>query len=403
MNSPYFSKTLTHPIGYKMVLKFDNFVAMKNCWKTVYAKLASLLLFSILFQIDTEGQSITTIIQIEPPAIETSGLLRIEEKTITHNDSGGEAALYEIDTLTGDISRTVEVLNATNIDWEAICNDETYLYIGDFGNNQGNRTDLKIYKILLSEYLDESNASVNSEVISFIYEDQDDFTPSQFTTNFDAEGFVVKNDVLIVFTKNWGNSWTNIYELPMTPGAYLAARIDSINTEGLVTDATYSIADDRVVLVGYTSILNPFVFEIDNIADQLFSESELTRTDIAFPPGFSRQVEGISHVIEENYILSTEEGITGNPGLFNLSMSEPNAISESTVAEISIYPNPSSGIVYVKSDKSIQFELLNLEGKVLIRSTSDQMDLKGLPAGTYLISIQNRKGVEIKREKIVVQ
>ena len=35
-----------------------------------------------------------------------------------------------------------------NVDWEDITQDETHIYIADFGNNNGNRTDLKIYKIL---------------------------------------------------------------------------------------------------------------------------------------------------------------------------------------------------------------------------------------------------------------
>jgi hypothetical protein len=64
---------------------------------------------------------------------------------ITHNDSGGQANLYEINASTGAL-RTVAITNATNVDWE-YAQDASYIYIGDIGNNFGNRTDLKIYKI----------------------------------------------------------------------------------------------------------------------------------------------------------------------------------------------------------------------------------------------------------------
>ena len=47
---------------------------------------------------------------------ETSGLLFLDGKIITHNDSGDAANIYEIDSLSGIIVRTVSISNATNID-----------------------------------------------------------------------------------------------------------------------------------------------------------------------------------------------------------------------------------------------------------------------------------------------
>lgn len=82
---------------------------------------------------------------------ETSGLLFFKGKIITHNDSGDSANLYELDSLNGNLLRTINITNATNVDWEDIAEDNTHIYIGDFGNNNGNRTDLKIYKILKSD------------------------------------------------------------------------------------------------------------------------------------------------------------------------------------------------------------------------------------------------------------
>ena len=99
------------------------------------------LLFSIFFMLAlpilTCSQQITEITQLHNSIKETSGLIFLDQKLITHNDSGGEPALYEIDTVSGNITRKVFISNAGNTDWEDICNDSTYIYIGDFGNKIG--------------------------------------------------------------------------------------------------------------------------------------------------------------------------------------------------------------------------------------------------------------------------
>jgi hypothetical protein len=78
----------------------------------------------------------------------TSGLLFLDGKIITHNDSGDAANLYEIDSLSGAILRTISISNATNIDLEGLAENDTHLFIADIGNNNGNREDLKIDTIL---------------------------------------------------------------------------------------------------------------------------------------------------------------------------------------------------------------------------------------------------------------
>ena len=75
---------------------------------------------------------------------ETSGLIFHNGKLITHNDSGNTPQLFEIDTVSYQITRTVTLSNVANIDWEDIAQDSEYIYIGDFGNNLGTRTDLSL-------------------------------------------------------------------------------------------------------------------------------------------------------------------------------------------------------------------------------------------------------------------
>ena len=180
-------------------------------------RLICALLLITIYPLFVHSQELILLTSLQESLNETSGLIFINQKLITHNDSGGKPELYEIDSISGEIIRTVVVSNATNVDWEDICNDSTYLYIGDFGNT-GSRTDLKIYRLLISSYLTTANDTVTVDTIQFHYSDQTDFTPAQFSTNFDAEALISFNDSLYIFTKNWGNNWTNIYALPKSPG-----------------------------------------------------------------------------------------------------------------------------------------------------------------------------------------
>ena len=156
---------------------------------------------------------------------ETSGLLLFKGKILTHNDSGDAANLYEIDSLTGNLLRTITIQNANHVDWEDIAEDDTHIYIGDFGNNNGNRTDLKIYKILKSDV--ETKNSISAEQITFSYEDQTDFTSKPNNNNFDAESMIVLGDFIFIFTKNWVDLTTNVYKIPKTANTHSAIKVSN--------------------------------------------------------------------------------------------------------------------------------------------------------------------------------
>jgi hypothetical protein len=126
--------------------------------------LTLILLFFGLLTI--KSQTAASVTNLQTPTLdESSGLIFYNNTIITHNDSGNQANLYEIDASTGTITRTVTITNATNVDWEDIAQDASYIYIADIGNNYGNRTDLKIYKISKVDY-DDADDSAAAEIIS---------------------------------------------------------------------------------------------------------------------------------------------------------------------------------------------------------------------------------------------
>ncbi|NVK64698.1 MAG: T9SS type A sorting domain-containing protein [Flavobacteriales bacterium] len=363
--------------------------------------LIALLLFT--FPIAGNAQQVDLVTPLQNNLIETSGLVLLDNRLITHNDSGGAAALYEIDSTTGNIQRTVVIQNATNVDWEDICFDDTYMYIADFGNNNGSRTNLRVYRLFISDYLNTPNDTVSAETISFNYADQTDFTSTTFSTNYDAEAIISWNDSLYIFTKNWGNMWTNIYALPKTPGNYSLPRVDSINVDGLITGAHFNQASNTIMLSAY-AFTYPFVVEIGNIAGTQFSAADVVRTQIQLPSGYSYQLEGIAPISANNYYISTEESFAGSSGLFRLKMSAANTVSPSlSNTSYSVFPNPATDVIHIHAPNANTAEIYSINGKLIQSTTEKSIRVSQLNAGMYLIRLKNKAGHTIASEKVMIQ
>lgn len=243
---------------------------------------------------------------------ETSGLIYFDGKLITHNDSGNAAELYEIDPADGSVRKTIVLTNAVNIDWEDLAQDDDYIYIGDFGNNNGDRQDLVIYRIVKNDYLNSDTPA--AEAINFSYEDQTDFTQDS-QTNWDAEAFISYQGNLIIFTKQWETMGTVAYSIPNEPGTHVASRLDSYQVDGLVTGAAYDFDSDQIVLVGYSQLLFPFVVQVQNPqSDSIFSGTVVKTTlELAFS-----QIEGIAYA-EDHFFMSSEEFTSTTPSIFSPS------------------------------------------------------------------------------------
>ena len=182
---------------------------------------------------------------------ENSGLVWAAGKLYTFNDSGSGTKVYEV-TANGTIIRTIHIANSTNVDWEAMTSDTTYFYLGDFGNNNGNRTDLCIYRLLKSEVINNTIDTVVAEKMNFSWADQLDFTSAYNANNFDCEAFYATEDSLFLFSKNWVDLKTKCYALPNywtdTLNATLSSQFD---VDGLITDACRDTVNNRTYLLGY--------------------------------------------------------------------------------------------------------------------------------------------------------
>lgn len=267
------------------------------------------IIFYFFLQVGFLVHSQNDIVQLgvlDNTVMESSGLIYSNGRLITLNDSGNTPQLFELSPIDGNILRTITVSNAENRDWEDLAQDESYIYIGDFGNNNGDRTDLNIHRIAKMQY--ENSTIVTAEQISFVYEDQVDFTTSP-NSNWDAEALFVFEDNLIVLTKQWQDMGTVAYRIPKVPGDYSAVRMDSYQVDGLVTGATYNESLQKLVLVGYSQLLSPFYVEIEGVTNTTIFSGAISKSSL--DTGIA-QVEAVTSY-KNTYFITSEEFINTNP------------------------------------------------------------------------------------------
>ena len=344
---------------------------------------------------------------------ETSGLLVLSSKIITHNDSGDDPKLYELNGDTGVIEREITISNASHIDWEDITMDDEYIYVGDIGNNNGNRTDLKIYKIDKDDFT--SSNTVSAEIINFSYEDQTDFTSLPNANNFDAEALTILDDTLIIFTKNWQNFQTNVYQILKTPGTHSATRISRGNVQGLITGATVSSENPNLFfLSGYDASLVPFLIVIP--------ENRAPGTDI-FNNGFTKvslendleegsQVEGISSYALNKLYISREKfqgnlngsSIERDPKLYEITEQFSSLLNTTSVHKLEVsINNPVGDEIRIQSNLNIkQVRLFSILGKqVLTNLNSNKLMVNHLKKGLYILSVHFENERRITRKIII--
>ena len=344
---------------------------------------------------------------------ETSGLLVINNKIITHNDSGDDPKLYELNAGTGAIERVITISNASHIDWEDITVDDDYIYIGDIGNNNGNRTDLKIYKIDKDDFT--NSDTVSAEIINFSYEDQTDFTSLPNANNFDAEALTIFDDSLLIFTKNWQDFQTTVYQIPKTSGTHFAKKISSGNVQGLITGATVSSENpDLFFLSGYTTSLVPFLIIIpENRAPgpDIFNNG-FTKVSLENELEEGNQVEGIfSYALHKLYISREkfEGNLNGNtierdPKLYEITEQFSSLLHTTSAQKLEIkINNPVRNEIRVHSNLTIEkVELFSILGKrVSLEFDTNKLMVNHLKKGLYIVSVHFENDHRLTRKIII--
>lgn len=235
---------------------------------------------------------------------ETSGLFFHNGRLWTHNDSGGKPILYALDTTTFQIVQRITLKNVRNKDWEDVCTDGESVFVGDFGNNKGNRKNLRIFTFPLSTIPDEGDASIEVDSILFRFADQTSFKKKTHAHDFDCEAIFATEAHLYLLSKGWKTGTTRLYQLPKTPGNYVAEVVNGFDSQGLITGADYDRENHVLVIVGYMkSIWKPFLYIIFD-----FDEAgvKLSNRRMEMPQLTGAQTEGICFFDHGRCYISAE-------------------------------------------------------------------------------------------------
>ena len=319
---------------------------------------------------------------IESSGIELSGNNRIW----SHEDSGNTNELHCFDTI-GNLLRTLIISNVPNTDWEDITadNDETW-FIGDFGNNNNQRTDLAIYIIPDPETITQN--TVTAGIINFSLSDQTAFPPPSSDRNYDIEAMAWYADSLYLFTKDRSNPFTGIvkmYVLPDQPGNYSARLAGSFFAGSIAGSGRVTAADINLHTGELMLLTNEKLISFKDYPGNRFFEGTKTEYSFRNLPG---QNEGLAFV-SGNKLYITEEGSGNTPGyLYEIILPQPQYIDEKPCLNtMSAYPNPASHILRLLPVPDGQVYIFSLQGKLVkyITPLNHEIDITGLLRGTYLL------------------
>lgn len=259
-----------------------------------------LLFFCLLSACQSTSEKTALDVKVELPTTltEISGIIA-DGKDLWAITDKPKAVLYKID-IKGNILQTISIANQSASDVEAVTADSNFVYIGDTGDNDGNRAERQIIKVNKTTITKDENAEVAGEVIIFRFPEQQ-VSDKKKKNNYDCESLLSFGDSLYVFTKRREDQHTELFSIPKTPGEHVAVSLGVFETKGLITDAAINEQQNEVALVGYTNGHKfPFILLLKDFTGSNFFSGKMERIELADDP-WDWQMESIAYNNDEIY------------------------------------------------------------------------------------------------------
>ena len=177
------------------------------------------------------------------------------------------------------------------------------------GNNFGTRKNLYLLEIDLS-----NGGATTFDSIPFNYPEQDNFDFQQ-NTHFDAEGIVVVENKIVVFTKNRSTLTSEVYVI--SPSGGPATKMGSLPVGSLITGADYHQESKTLALTGYRRDDNQYLYVIDNFSLSAVADANISQYDLDFN---GAQIEAISIKDAKTFWITSEETTTYNAFLAKIKV-----------------------------------------------------------------------------------
>ncbi|KQR93572.1 hypothetical protein ASG01_10410 [Chryseobacterium sp. Leaf180] len=209
----------------------------------------------------TEKPVLKTLFNLPKKLKEVSGIALSQDQKVIWaiEDAGNKNSVYGID-FEGKMIANIFVDGAENNDWEDITKDSSgNFYIGDFGNNDNDRTNLSILKLDLKDPSQKTTSVI--QTTKFYYEGQENFPPKKSDLLYDCEAFIEKDGSFYLFTKNRSKGFAGtflVYKIPNQEGNFEAKLIGKLKLEGGYDDAAITSASvnskNEIILLTHKNI-----------------------------------------------------------------------------------------------------------------------------------------------------
>ena len=230
----------------------------------------------------------------------------------TQNDAGDDALIYGL-TTSGKHLGTWKIPNAENVDWEDMASfkdraGKCFLVIGDIGNNEEDRSELKIYRIPEPVIDPQAASSDRKNPLTTAAAESMTFSYIDGTNN--AETMLVRpgsGDIYILTKRESGPS--RIHKLKPVFGAAktVTQKIGEISVPavpiGFLTGGSISPDGRRVALCDYQQ-----GYELSLPADAADFDSIWRKKPVVVDLGKRKQGEGVTYSADGNAIFASSEG-----------------------------------------------------------------------------------------------
>jgi hypothetical protein len=216
-------------------------------------------------------------------------------------DGGNDNKLYGLD-LYGKIDKALEVINAQNIDWEDLTSDDNgNIYIGDFGNNNKDRSEFTIYKV---EHPELALKTIKAKSITF------SLPKNSKKQNFEA--FFLLNNHFYIFSKD--DKHGKLFKVPNIIGTHQANFITNFNLSGKHNAITSAdVYNNSIILLNHDKI-----WIISNFKEDNFFNGNI----VALEFNHKSQKEGVCFKVENTFYITDERAHGKGGNLYELKLND---------------------------------------------------------------------------------
>jgi hypothetical protein len=105
--------------------------------------------------------------------------------------------------------------------------------------------------------------------------------------------------------------------------------------------------------------------------------------------------------ITSDIINATRSNSTPDIGAYEFSIVSTSVAGAGNNLIISVYPNPSSGILNIQAAAKLSASMTAIDGRVVLNSGSNKLDISELAPGIYLLQLKNNDGAIVHLEKVI--